>query len=181
MRYVAFLICLSVLWACNSTSNSKAAVNEASFNETKNKDCDQNYNTLLVKYANEFSPSTIDLNRSLSTDLKSFLSSVDTNCLRRQEGYKYFIALILGKLALHHLKCCNQHYDLYQMREGAAIVIINEFDKLAGYEGSRLEMLNSGLITDYIKSDKILSGNPVIANVMQRIESESKRIEKGIF
>lgn len=103
-----------------------------------------------------------------------------------QKTFKYsnhgylIIALILCKLALHHLKCCNQHYDLYQMREGAAAVIINEFNKLAGYEGKRLEMLNSGLITDYIGSDKILSANPTIITVMNAIKSEDKRIEKGI-
>jgi hypothetical protein len=180
MRYLILLIYLLNLRGCNSASNSKTVIKEAGLVEN-NKDCDRNYDTLLLKYASEFTPSTIALNESLSPDLKSFLLSVETNCLRKQKEYKYFIALILGKLALHHLKCCNQHYDLYQMREGAATVIINEFEKLAGYEGKRLEMLNSAHITDYIKSDKILSANPDVANVMDTIKSESKRIERGIF
>ncbi|MEI9811066.1 MAG: hypothetical protein WDO16_26035 [Bacteroidota bacterium] len=159
---------------------ARAVIKDSSVNETKSIVCDQNYDSLLLKYADEFTPTTIDLNSSLSSDLKSFLLSVDTNCLRKQTEYRYFIALILEKLALYHLKCCNQHYDLYQMREGAAAVIINEFNKLAGNEGKRLEMLNSGLITDYINSDKTLSTNPAIINVMKAIESESKRIGKGI-
>ena len=50
----------------------------------------------------------------------------------------------------------------------------------SNYEGKRLEMLNSGLITDYIESDKMLSANPAIADVMNAIKSEGKRIEKGI-
>ena len=54
--------------------------------------------------------------------------------------------------------------------EGAAAVNINEFNKLTGYEGRRLEMLNSGLIVDYIKSDTMLSTNPAIINVMNAYE-----------
>lgn len=178
MRYVIFLFNLISIWGCNSTPDNKTVVKDSSVNQTKI--CDQNYDSLLLKYANEFTPTTIDLNGSLSSDLKSFLLSIDTNCLRKQTEYKYFIALILEKLALHHLKCCNQHYDLYQMREGPAAIIINEFNRLAGYEGKRLEMLNSGLIMDYIKSDTLLSTNQAIINVMNAYESESKRIEKGI-
>lgn len=181
MRYVIFLFNLIVIWGCNSASDNKAIIKDSSVNETKNIVCDQNYDSLLLKYANEFTPTTIKLKSSLSSDLKCFLLSVDTNCLRKQTEYKFFIALILEKLALHHLKCCNHHYDLYQMREGAAAVIINEFTKLAGYEGKRLEMLNSGLIIEYIKSDKMLSTNQAILNVMNTYESESKRIEKGVF
>src|SRR5687767_1814601 len=181
MRYVIFLFNLVGIWGCNSASDNKVVIKDIGVNEAKNIVCDQNYDSLLLEYANEFIPTTIKLNSSLSSDLRSFLLSIDTNCLRKQTAYKYFIALILEKLALHHLKCCNQHYDLYQMREGAAAVIINEFNKLAGYEGKRLEMLNSGLIVDYIKSDTMLSTNQAIFNVMNAHESESKRIEKGVF
>lgn len=180
MRYVIFLFNLISILGCNSASDNKTVINDSSVNETKNIICEQNYDSLLLKYSNDFAPKTIDLNSSLSSDLKSFLLSVDTNCLRKQTEYKYFIALILAKLALHHLKCCNQHYDLYQMREGAAAVIINEFNKLAGYEGKRLEMLNSGLITDYLENDTMLSANPAITNVMNAIKSEGRRIKKGI-
>jgi len=180
MRYVIFLFNLIIIWGCNSASDNMSVAIDSSVNETKNIICNQNYDSLFLKYSNEFAPATIDLNGSLSSDLKSFLLSVDTNCLRKQSAYKYFIALILGKLALHHLKCCNHHYDLYQMRKGAAAVIINEFNKLAGYERQRLEMLNSGLIVDYIKSDTILSANPAIINIMNAIASEGKRIEKGV-
>lgn len=181
MRYVIFLFNLICILGCSSTADKETVIKYSDINQTENIVCDQNYDSLLLKYANEFTPTTIDLNGSLSSDLKSFLLSVDTNCLRRQAEYKYFIALITAKLALHHLKCCNQHYDLYQMREGAAAVIINEFNKLAGYEGQQLEMLNSGLIVDYIKSDTMLSTNPAIISVIKAYESESKRIEKGVF
>lgn len=181
MKYVIFLFNFITMWGCNSATDNKPAVKENNVSKVKQIICDQDYDSLLLKYADEFTPTTIDLNSSVSSNLKSFLLAVDTNCLRKQREYKYFIALILGKLALHHLKCCNQHYDLYQMREGAAAVIINEFNKLAGYEGQRLEMLNSGLIKDYIESDTMLSANPIIINVMNTIKKEEIRIEKGIF
>ena len=180
MRYIIFLFNLLIL-GCNSTPNTNAVAKDSTVNETKNIVCNQNYDSLLIKYANEFTPTTIDLNSSLSSDLKSFLLSVDTTCLRKQTRYKYFIALILEKLAFHHLKCCNQHYDLYQMREGAAAIVINGFNKLGGYERQRLEMLNSDLITDYIKSDTMLSNDYSIIKVMDSIEAQRKRIEKGIF
>jgi hypothetical protein len=72
--------------------------------------------------------------------------------------------MILAKLAWHHLSCCNRHYDLYQMRDSAAAaVIINEFNKLAGYEGQRLEMLQSGAIVEYIETDFLLNATQLLA------------------
>ncbi len=180
MRYLIFLFNFISIWGCNSSTDDRPVLEESGENKSKSIICDHNYDSLLFKYAHEFNATTIDLNSSLSSDLKSFLFSVDTTCLRKQNEYRYFIGLILGKLAYHHLKCCNQHYDLYQMREGAAAVIINEFNKLAGYEGKRFEMLNSGLIVDYIKSDTMLSTSPAIINVTKAYESERKRIKKGV-
>ena len=181
MRYVIFLLSFFSNCGCNYTTDNHATAKDSTVNEIHKIVCNQNYDSSLVKYANEFTPTTIDLNSSLSSDLKTFLLSVDTNCLRKQTKYKYFISLILQKLAVHHLKCCNQHYDLYQMREGAATIIINEFNKLAGYEGQRLEMLNSGLVTDYIKMDSELSKSPIIGKSINAEKEEERRIEKGVF
>ncbi len=180
MRYIIILFSFITICSCHYASENKVIIKDNSVYENQFIYCDQNYDSILFKYATEFNPITIDLNSSLSPDLKSFLLSVDTNCLRKQAEYRFFIILILEKLALYHLKCCNQNYDLYQMREGAASVIINEFSKLAGYEGKRIEMLNSGLITDYLESNRMLLSNPTIANIMDTIKSEEKRIEKGL-
>src|SRR5215831_20612668 len=112
MHYAIFLLIVVNIWGCNSASDNKTVLKDQSI-EAKTPACNQNYDTSLIRYANEFTAKTIDLNSSLSADLKSFLLSVDSNCLKKQTEYKYFITLILEKLALHHLKCCNQHYDLY--------------------------------------------------------------------
>jgi hypothetical protein len=181
MRYLLFIFSFISSCGSDSTIDYHTFATDSTVNLSKKIVCNQNYDSSLVRYANDFSPTTIDLNSSLSSDLKSFLMSVDTSCLRKQTKYKYFIALILQKLALHHLKCCNQQYDLYQMREGAATLIINEFNNLAGYEGKRLEMLNSGLITEYIKKDSELSKIPIMKDAINATMEEERRIEKGVF
>jgi hypothetical protein len=144
VRLLVFILNFLCSWCCSSSLNNKAVPKNSNSNEPKTIVCNQNYDSLLLKYSNDFTPITVDLNKSLSSDLRSFLLSIDTTCLRKQNEYKYFIAFILEKLSLHYLKCCNQQYDLYQMREGAAAIIINEFNRLAGYENKDLEMLNSG-------------------------------------
>src|ERR1043165_7328967 len=98
MRYLIFIFNIISICGCNSLSNNKAT-KDHSISETKAIKCDQNYDSLLLRYANEFTPTSVDLNSSLSSDLQSFLLAVDSNCLREQTEYKYFIALILGKLA----------------------------------------------------------------------------------
>jgi hypothetical protein len=42
-------------------------------------------------------------------------------------------------------------------------------------------MLNSGLVTDYIKKDSELSKNPIINKSINEATEEEKRIEKGVF
>lgn len=181
MRNIIFLLSLCGICSCITASDNKEDIKENLLSQSKILACEQKYDTLLLKYANEFAPSKIELNRSLSPDLSAFILSVDVSCLQKQTIFRYFISMVLGKLALYHLKCCNQYYDLYQMREGAAAIIINEFSKLAGYESQNLEMLNSGLIKDFIEKDMILSTNPAIVKVINAIISEENRIKKGVF
>lgn len=181
MKYALLFFSFIILYGCNSLNEKRPAIQSNTDKEVKRIICNQNYDSLLLKYANEFTATTIDLNSSLSSDLKSFLLKVDTNCLRKQSEYKYFITLILAKLALHHLKCCNQGYDLYQMREGSAAIIINEFDKMSGSVNEHLEMYESGFVMDYISSDKTLSTNSIIKKVLRQFKAEGARIDKGVF
>lgn len=181
MRSLIFIFSFIGICSCNPVSDNKDDTNESITDQTSNIVCEQNYDSLLLRYADEFTPSKIELNSSLSPELSSFVLSVDASCLQKQSMFRYFISIVLGKLALHHLKCCNQNYDLYQMRVGASAVIINEFGKLAGYDTQRLEMLNSGLIKDYIEKDTILSTIPAIVKIINAIKTEEKRIEEGEF
>lgn len=180
MRCFILLLVICAGLSCNSDSNRNNFQDRSSKIMATSFVCNQDYDRLLLKYANDFSPTTIDLNGSMSIGLKSFLLSIDTSCLRKQTNYKYFITFILVKLALNHLRCCNQYYDLYQMREGPAAIVINEFNRLGGYSQLWLEMLNSGLVVDYISNEKSLLVNPKIFVVMSGIEAETTRIKKEI-
>jgi hypothetical protein len=159
-------------------TDSKVIVNTITVDS--NMDC-QDFDSILVKHADQFAPGTIELAGSISRQLDTFLVNVDTNCLRKQSHYKYFISVILGKLALHHLQCCNQGYDLYHMREGGASIVINEFNQMAGYGAENLEMLNSVIVKDFIEREPTLYSNPVIKKLIIAMNNESSRIEKGIF
>jgi hypothetical protein len=140
-----------------------------------------NYDSALLKFSKDFVAMDIELYNSISPLLDSFLKHIDTNCLRKQNLYKFFISTILAKLAVHHLKCCNNGYDLYQMEGASANIIIHEFENLSGYRRNELEMLNSGSIFDFIKKDSSLGNNKLLKSLDIQYKNEERRIEKGIF
>ena len=162
--------------ACSNTDNNKAVVSPKTESAIKdNRDCNQIHDSMLVRFADAFTPISISLDKSILQELKSFIFSIDTVCLRKQNKYEYFVSVIVAKQALHHLQCCNQGYDLYQMREGAAAIIINEFDRFSGYKSKKLEMLNSGVIVDYINSNSTLSSDTTLANLVKLIKAQQSR------
>lgn len=141
-----------ILFACNNfNQNKEASLKYPIKNIHEEKTCSIDYNSQLDTYSKTFEPKSIDLNQSISKPLDSFLLHVDTNCLRQQKQYQNFITTILAKLYYHHLKCCNQGYDLQSMAKGGAKIIIDDFERIAGYRERRLEMLNSGTVVDYIE------------------------------
>lgn len=141
--------------------------------------CTDNYDTLLLKYSNQFTAVSIDLGMSLTPELSSFLLKIDTNCLRKQTEYQVFIITILAKLYYYHLVCCNQGYDLYSMTKGASGIIINEFEIIGNYKGKQFEMLNSGNVVEVIEDEKPLKNNKTIQELIKRIKKELARIEIG--
>jgi len=184
MRHIFFIITCSLtfLFSCSQSEQKQAQKQVASYTEpVKTLDCRENYDSMLLIISNEFKPDSIDLNKSLSEKASSFLLNVDTNCLRKQSMYDTFIAIILAKLYYHHLQCCNQGYDLLSMKEGAAKVIIDEFERLAGYDKKpTLEFLNSSKIVEYISPKSDLQKNSQIQSLLNKINKEQKRIQKGV-
>jgi hypothetical protein len=126
--------------------------------------------SLLLGYANDFKPSSIDLDPSISSKFQQFISSIDTNCLRRQKNYKLFITIILTKQYKYHLECCSQGYDLLGMKKGGANLIINEFERLLGIQGQNIEFLNSFKVIDYVYGDDSLMKNEVLNNLLKQIK-----------
>lgn len=182
MRLLFFSIALIFIFSCNrsSVNNTKDTVSK---NDTASKVnesiCNVDYDSSLLKYANNFKATTIRLDKSLSSELDSFLLFVDTNCLRKQKNYSLFIATVLAKLYCHHLKCCNQGYDLQSLEQGSAKIIIEDFKKMAGYQNQRLDMLNSGTVEDFIESRQDLKSNSQLKEIVKEIEKELTRLDKG--
>jgi hypothetical protein len=146
---------------------------------SKKEICSEDYDSTLIRYANDFTPKAIELNKTLSDGLASFLLKIDTNCLRQQKAYEKFIAIILSKLYYCNLKCCNQSYDLLFMKKGAARILIGEYERMAGYENQHLEMLSSSTIVGFIKKKPELADDVFVKEILVKIENEERRISKG--
>jgi len=165
------------IWGCTSKSN-----NSPNATSLKNYDlhdsCKENYDTLLCRYADNYSPNNIDLGKTLDHSLDSFPLHVDTICLRSQKEYEYFITEILAKLFYYHILNGHQSYDLLSMDEGGAKVIIHEFKKMAGYGTIHMEMLSSGVVVDFIQQNKVLRTNPRLGKLLKQIKIEADLIDK---
>lgn len=178
MRYIDLAICFIVIVGCDSSSSNSSVIGKAVSPTTISATCENRYDSLLKTYADQFSATSIDLSQSLSPVLDSFLLSADASCLRKSPEYQRFIGIVLMKLALHHLKCCNQNYDLYQMEKGGATVIIGEFNRMAAF-GQRPEMLNSGHIKSYVSDKPFLARDSTIRQLILAMDAEESRIKKS--
>jgi len=120
-----------------------------------------------LKYAENFKASTVNIEESLSAELRNFINKIDTNCLRQQKQYKFFIAAIPAKLYVYHIEYGEVGYDLLGMKTGAAKTIINEFQILAGYN-KKLEFLNAGNIVAFVKHDPDLRENKTLHKLIKK-------------
>lgn len=146
--------------------------------------CDMDYDTTLIRLAKAFKATDIDLWHSMPEELNQFMIQADTNCLRKQKEYPFFINTILAKLVLYQLTCCHQHYELRATREGGpvgATRIVNEFEWMAGFQNKVIEMLNSGEVEEYILKTPQLESNPYLKRIMLKIKKAEDNISKGIY
>lgn len=180
MKLLSIILNLFFLSSCYENGN-KVSMDSQTIADTTIKPCNIDYDSLLLRYSNSFKATEIDLSKCFSKQEQSFILMIDTNCLEEQKEYKNFIVVILAKLYLHHLQCCNQGYDLLSMKEGAASIVINAFVKLGSYTGKSLEMLNSGTIVDYIDKESLFKNNKTIQALRDDIRKEVQRIGKGDF
>jgi|GEM_PF-2342772 len=173
-----------IIISCNhhKIENKKLKLGEhekVEFNYSPSAIC--NYDSLLFKYALSFEPRSISLQKSINSELDTFLNNVDTICLKKQKKFEFFVCCILLKQYKHHLECCHQGYDLLSMREGSSSLIINGFLHMINPRDFNLEMLNSGAIVDYIQNQKDLKNNTVLEPYLKKIEEINKRIIRGDF
>jgi hypothetical protein len=183
MKLYVFLISIAVTFCnCSNTNNPKIIAKKNYEKKTEIADsCNQGDSLLLIKdrlllkYANEFKPNSIELDKSFSNNFKQFIETIDTNCLRRQKEYKPFITIILAKLYAYHEKCCNQGYDIDGMKEGGAKLIVNEFERMIGLADERIEFLNSFRVIDYIVNDDMLKQNKTLQKILKKVKYKGRR------
>jgi hypothetical protein len=171
MRILLIVIVIGFI-SCNENVSGNSKPLPTSITEPA---CNENYDSILAKLAHEFKPASVDLDRSISGRIDSFLLAADTVCLRNQKGYKLFIATILAKEFYYHVSIGHQGYDLQSMDGGGARIIVEDFKKMAGYQGRHLEMLNSGTIMDFIKKDDSLKNE--LSYLIKQIEKKSDEVD----
>lgn len=175
IKFLCFFICAICICSCQYNSSGNNLSHELT---VESKIC-EDYSDTLLKYAKGFKAVSIELDSSLSAPLNNLISSFDTVCFRKQEKYKTFISIIFLKLYDYHLHCCNQGYDLLAMETGNSKILIRELKRIAGYQNQNLEMLNSGIVVNYVESDKSLEGETEIKNLLGKIHNEIRRINEG--
>jgi hypothetical protein len=95
----------------------------------------------------------------------------DTSCLR-QKSCSFFINTIWAKVVLTQLKCCNQHYEMRQGKDGAK-VILEEFEDMAGFQNKEIEFLSSYEVESYIERTPELYNNPYLHSIMVKIKRKN--------
>jgi hypothetical protein len=94
-----------------------------------------------------------------------------------QKELPAFVSILLLKQYYFHLANYHQGYDLLAMRTGNAKIIIEQLISFAGLRTKNLEMLNSGYIVDYVKSNKEMSNNKTIMNLRNKVSDLSIQLQ----
>lgn len=104
------------------------------------------------------------------------------------QDYEQYVALILAKIYLSHLRCCNQSYELrlknsyfIRLKDDPLVYEINYF---VNYYDSResdlpVELYTSGIILDWMEQKPGLLSYLQLKEVYQKILAERERIERG--
>lgn len=178
-------VCLILSGCANESKKPEAAKNISDTVKTTvqsksadTSDCTADYDSALIRYAVKYQPDTIEFNNSFSQELDSFLLKIDTNCLRNQPSYEFFVSALIAKHLLFELKCCNQDYDLQGMKDGPGAVIVREYKRIA-FQNKPQEMLNAGSVIPYIEKNEKLKGNFLIHKILVQIKKQDQRIESG--
>lgn len=171
MRYlICFQALILFLSGCSGHKSEQSFVGKT--DKTIVKDSCKNLDSILYEYAVKFQPDNIKLAECMSSEFQTFLDTTTIECIRKQNNYKFFISAVLAKLYAYHINCCKVGFDLLGMKEGAAKIIINEFQSLSGYDSKNLEFLESGNIVSYINNDSELKNNKILAKIIQQVQRQ---------
>ena len=162
------IIVIFLLAFVSCFQQNKAAVQDNSVAIVSNKDtCDVAfYDKNLKDLAMNFNAQTIDINKSFSDELKSFLSTSKVECIQSNDNYRFFICYILLKQCYLHKQEYHLSYNFRSMKTtGAGKFIISEYEKISQDHD---EFLSSYSVLNYVKTDTVLLGNKDLKNLFEK-------------
>ena len=181
MKYIVNMIvlCLLIFISCNI---DKGGTEEQSDNSTviaENVELTRN-DSVCLHTAISFTPTSINLSESIQKDsvLDETIDGLRDNKLILSETSKArFIYIILLKMYYYHLVNAHQGFDLLQMCDTEnSKYIVNQFKQVSNLP-DRLEMLNSGYVSEFLKSHQIDCIQDEEAKLLSEIEDYEYRLD----
>jgi hypothetical protein len=135
--------------------------------------------SVCLHTAISFTPTSINLSESIQKDsvLDETIDGLRDNKLILSETSKArFIYIILLKMYYYHLVNAHQGFDLLQMCDTEnSKYIVNQFKQVSNLP-DRLEMLNSGYVSEFLKSHQIDCIQDEEAKLLSEIEDYENRL-----
>jgi hypothetical protein len=140
----------------------------------------EKFQTAVGYYDPSKKPVQVDLSKNLGDTLSFYIEMLWKNQSLLKDTSKIIknVDIILLKLYLGHLKCCDQSYDVLSMRTGAAKDILDYFFKFYKIDFTKNhEGMTSGI--SYIILRKYPEKDDTITNLMKSISKQEQLIDNG--
>lgn len=181
MKYIVNMIvlCLLIFISCNIDKGGTEKQSDMdSIGIAGNIDLTRN-DSVCLHTAISFTPTSINLSESIQKDsvLDETIDGLRDNKLILSETSKArFIYIILLKMYYYHLVNAHQGFDLLQMCDTEnSKYIVNQFKQVSNLP-DRLEMLNSGYVSEFLKSHQIDCIQDEEAKLLSEIEDYENRL-----
>lgn len=150
------IIFLLTFASCFQQNEATIQDNSVALSSNENT-CDSTFINKKLKYlALNFNAKSIDINKSISEELQSFLLTSNLKCIETNENYRFFICYILLKQCYWHKKQYHLSYNLRNMKTGSGKYIISEYEKISHDND---EFLSSYSVLNFVKTDSVLLSN----------------------
>ena len=183
MRLFIFtiLVCLLNFFCCNNDKGSTEKQLDKNSIGINRSDELKKADSICIKKALSFTPTSLILSESIQKDveLDKLIDGLrEKQLIVSEVVQKRFVYIILLKMYYYHLVNAHQGFDLLQMCDTEnSRYIVTFFIKKANLP-DRLEMLNSGYVSEYIKSNQIEIIQDEESKLLSKIQSlENKPIE----
>ena len=180
MKYIVNMIvlCLLIFISCNIDKGGTEKQSDNSIVIAENVELTRN-DSVCLHTAISFTPTSINLSESIQKDsvLDETIDGLRDNKLILSETSKArFIYIILLKMYYYHLVNAHQGFDLLQMCDTeSSKYIVNQFKQVSNLP-DRLEMLNSGYVSEFLKSHQIDCIQDEEAKLLSEIEDYENRL-----